>query len=177
LGVEKKLTCDRRLDGRVSIPQLFEIHTLSPMISRLMWPLITAKTFGPKSAPAKFEQFPKEMALRPSQIRASAAESALMIPDAIHFEDKYAQLKMPVVIIASEDHRLIDIDKQSARLHSDVSQSTFHCVPENGYMIHQTATGDKPTFKNRNGFTCHHPSASIIRYTHAINGHERPDVP
>jgi hypothetical protein len=27
--------------------------------------------------------FPKEMALRPSQIRASAAESALMIPDAV----------------------------------------------------------------------------------------------
>ena len=49
-------------------------HTVSPMISRLMWPLMMAKIFGPKSAPAKFEQFPKEMALRPSQIRASAAE-------------------------------------------------------------------------------------------------------
>jgi hypothetical protein len=62
------------------------------------------------------------MALRPSQIRASAAESALMIPDAFHFEDRYADLKMPVVIIAGEDDRLIDIDKQSARLHADVSQ-------------------------------------------------------
>ena len=43
--------------------------------------MMTAMIFGPKSAPAKFKQFPKEMALRPSQIRASAAESALMIPD------------------------------------------------------------------------------------------------
>ena len=117
-------------------------HTLSPMISRLMWPLMMAKIFGPKSAPAKFEQFPKEMALRPSQIRASAAELALMIPDAFHFEDKYAELKMPVVIIAGEDDRLIDIDKQSARLHSDVSQSAFHRVAQNGHMIHQTATGE-----------------------------------
>jgi hypothetical protein len=33
-------------------------HTLSPIISRLMWPIMTAKIFGPKSAPAKFEQFP-----------------------------------------------------------------------------------------------------------------------
>ena len=115
-------------------------HTLSPMISRLMWPIMMAKIFGPKSAPAKFEQFPKEMALRPSQIRASAAESALMIPDAFHFEDKYAELEMPVVIIAGEDDRLIDIDKQSARLHSDVSQSAFHRVPQTGHMIHQTAT-------------------------------------
>ena len=117
-------------------------HTLSPIISRLMWPLMMAKIFGPKPEPAKFEQFPKEMALRPSQIRASAAESGLMIPDAFHFNDKYADLKMPVVIIAGEDDRLIDIEKQSARLHSDVSQSAFHCVAQNGHMIHQTATGE-----------------------------------
>jgi len=107
----------------------------------LMWPVMTAKIFGPKSVPAKFEQFPKEMALRPSQIRASAAESALMIPDAFHFDDKYAGLKMPVVIIAGEDDRLIDI-KQSARLHSDISQSAFHRLAQNGHMIHQTATDD-----------------------------------
>jgi pimeloyl-ACP methyl ester carboxylesterase len=115
-------------------------HTVSPMISRLTWPLMMAKIFGPKSAPSKFERFPREMALRPSQIRSSAAESALMIPDAFHFDDKYGELKMPVVIIAGEDDRLIDIDKQSARLHSDICQSAFHRVAQNGHMIHQTAT-------------------------------------
>jgi pimeloyl-ACP methyl ester carboxylesterase len=127
-----------------AIPGLGDVvgRTVSPMISRMMWPLMLAKIFGPKTAPAKFEQFPREMALRPSQIRASAAESALMISDAFHFEDRYAEMKMPIVIIAGEDDRLINIDKQSARLHSDVSQSTFHRVPKNGHMIHQTATGE-----------------------------------
>ena len=115
-------------------------YTLAPMLSRLIWPLMMAKIFGPKSPPSKFQKFPKEMALRPSQIRASAVESALMIPDAFHFDGKYAHLKMPVVIIAGEDDRLIDI-KQSARLHSDISQSAFHRVAKNGHMIHQTATG------------------------------------
>jgi pimeloyl-ACP methyl ester carboxylesterase len=117
-------------------------HTLSPIISRMIWPLMMAEIFGPRSVPDKFEGFPKEMAVRPSQIRASAAESALMIPDAFHFKDEYANLKVPVVIIAGEEDRLIDIDKQSARLHSDVSQSTFHRVPGTGHMIHQTATGE-----------------------------------
>jgi pimeloyl-ACP methyl ester carboxylesterase len=117
-------------------------HALSPMVSRLIWPLMMTKIFGPKSPPSKFDQFPKDMALRPSQIRASAAESTLMIPDAVHFEDKYAELKMPVVIIAGEEDRLIDIDKQSARLHSQVSQSAFRRVAQNGHMIHQTATGE-----------------------------------
>jgi pimeloyl-ACP methyl ester carboxylesterase len=115
-------------------------HTLSPLISRATWPLLMAKIFGPRSVPRKFEAFPKEMALRPSQIRASAAESALMIPDAFQLRNKYADLNMPVVIIAGEKDQLVDIDTQSARLHSDVSQSRFHRVPGTGHMIHQTAT-------------------------------------
>jgi pimeloyl-ACP methyl ester carboxylesterase len=115
-------------------------NTLSPIVSRLMWPLLMAKIFGPRSVPKKFDSFPKEMAVRPSQIHAAAAESALMIPDAFHFRDEYANLKMPVVIVAGEEDRLVDIDAQSARLHGDVPQSSFHRVPENGHMIHQTAT-------------------------------------
>ena len=74
-------------------------------------------------------QFPKEMALRPSQIRASAAESALIIPDAFHFEDEYADLKMPVVIIAGEDDRLIDIDKQSADCIPTFRRAPFIAFP------------------------------------------------
>ena len=126
-----------------AVPSVGDVlgHTLSPIVSRLMWPFMMTEIFGPRSVPKKFEGFPKEMAVRPSQIRASAAESALMIPEAFHFRGEYANLKMPVVIIAGEKDRLIDIDKQSARLHSDVSQSKFHRVPGTGHMIHQTATG------------------------------------
>jgi pimeloyl-ACP methyl ester carboxylesterase len=125
-----------------AVPLLGDIlgHTLSPIVSRVMWPLLMTKIFGPRSVPKKFEGFPKEMALRPSQIRASAAESALMIPDAFRFRNEYANLKMPVVIVAGEEDRLVDIDAQSSRLHHDVSQSKFRRVPETGHMIHQTAT-------------------------------------
>jgi pimeloyl-ACP methyl ester carboxylesterase len=128
--------------GAPSLPLIGDIlsHTLSPLLSRAAWPLMMAKIFGPRSVPKKFEAFPKEMALRPSQIRASAAESALMIPDAFKFRRQYADLKMPVVIIAGEQDRLVDIDTQSARLHSDISQSRFHRLAGNGHMIQQTAT-------------------------------------
>src|SRR4029450_11982655 len=98
------------------------------------------KMFGPSPVPMKFGGFPKALALRPSQIRAAAAESALMIPDAFAFRGDYATLKMPVVIIAGEEDRLIDIDKQSARLHRDVKQSMLHRIPGTGHMVHQTAT-------------------------------------
>jgi len=115
-------------------------YTVSPILSRLMWPLLTRKIFGPAPVPEKFEGFPKEMAFRPSQIRASAAESALMIPDAFAARGRHAELKMPIVIIAGADDRLIDINEQSARLHADIPHSRLHRVPGAGHMVHQTAT-------------------------------------
>jgi len=63
-----------------------------------------------------------------------------MIPDAFHFHDRYAELKMPAVIIAGENDRIVDIDTQSARLHRDVKQSKLHRLPDSGHMVHQTAT-------------------------------------
>jgi pimeloyl-ACP methyl ester carboxylesterase len=103
-----------------------------------MWPLVMRKLFGSAPVPEKFAGFPKEMAPRPSQIRASAEEAALMIPDAIAFAGDYANLKMTVVIVAGEEDRLIDIDTQSARLHRNIQQSTMHRVPGAGQMV-QTA--------------------------------------
>jgi pimeloyl-ACP methyl ester carboxylesterase len=115
-------------------------YTVSPVLSRALWPLLLRKLFGPAPVPEKFRGFSREMAVRPSQIRAGAAEAALMIPDAFGLSGAYRELKMPVVIVAGEDDRLIDIDRQSARLHQEVTQSTFHRLPRVGHMVHQTST-------------------------------------
>ncbi len=125
-----------------AIPVIGDImsHTLSPILARLMWPVAMKKIFGPSVVPEKFAGFPKEMALRPSQLRASAAESALMIPAAFAFHKEYAVLTMPVAIIAGEDDKLVDTDEQSARLHRDVPHSTLRRVAGVGHMVHQSAT-------------------------------------
>jgi pimeloyl-ACP methyl ester carboxylesterase len=125
-----------------AVPVLGDVirYTISPLLGRLMWPLLMRKMFGPAGVPEKFDAFPAEMTMRPSQIRASAAESALMIPGAFAMREGYGGLKMPVVIIAGKDDRIIDIDDQSAQLHLDISQSTFHSVAGSGHMVHQTAT-------------------------------------
>jgi pimeloyl-ACP methyl ester carboxylesterase len=125
-----------------AIPVIGDVirYTIAPVISRILWPTLLHKIFGPRAVPAKFAGFPKEMALRPSQIRASAAEAALMLPAASSHSGEYPDLKMPVTIIAGEDDRLIDIDEQSARLHRDVGQSKFSRLSGEGHMIQQTAT-------------------------------------
>ena len=80
------------------------------------------------------------MAVRPSQIRASAAESALMIPSAFSLRAEYRNLRVPLVIIAGEQDRLMNIDNQSGRLHREIKHSAFRRVACAGHMVHQTAT-------------------------------------
>jgi pimeloyl-ACP methyl ester carboxylesterase len=106
-----------------------------------MWPLLLRKIFGPSPVPEKFKGFPEEMAVRPSQIRASAAESALMIPSVHALGKQYRLLQMPVAIVAGAEDRLIETE-QSAHLHRDIQHSTLRCVPDTGHMVHQTATGE-----------------------------------
>jgi pimeloyl-ACP methyl ester carboxylesterase len=127
-----------------AIPGLGDVvsRTVSPVLSRLMWPAMLRKIFGPRSVPAKFAGFPKEMAVRPSQIRASAAEAALMVPAAFVASKTYGELEMPTIILAGEDDRLIDIDAQSARLHDEVKQSKLHRIAGAGHMIQQSDTPD-----------------------------------
>ena len=81
------------------------------------------------------------MALRPSQIRAAAVETALMIPEAYSFRGAYGHLEMPVAIVAGRDDRLVEA-QQSAELHRNIAHSTFRCIPSTGHMVHQTATAE-----------------------------------
>ena len=125
-----------------AIPVIGDIisHTLSPILARVIWPALMRKIFGPSMVPKKFTGFPKEMALRPSQLRAGAAEAALMIPAAFALQKNYAALRMPVAIIAGEDDKLVDTEKQSVRLHREIRQSTLRRVAGVGHMVHQSAT-------------------------------------
>lgn len=127
-----------------AIPGLGDIlaYTVSPILARLMWPGMLRKLFGPRSIPKKFRGFPKAMAVRPSQIRASAAEAALMIPAAFYSSKSYNELTLPVIIVAGEDDRLIDINEQSARLHVEMKQSKLHRIAGTGHMIQQSATDE-----------------------------------
>jgi pimeloyl-ACP methyl ester carboxylesterase len=126
-----------------AIPVIGDVlsHTLSPLLSRLMWPLLLRKIFGPSPVPEKFKGFPKEMAVRPSQLRAAAAEAALMIPAAGSLGNAYRQLKMPVIIVAGAEDRFIE-SEQSRKLHQEIADSILRSIPATGHMVHQTATAE-----------------------------------
>ena len=74
-------------------------YTLSPLLGRLGWSSLMSKIFSPTTISRSFSEAIKEMALRPSQLHSSAAESTLMIPNAIAMQSRYGELMMPVSIV------------------------------------------------------------------------------
>lgn len=132
---------DMALLSGPAVPLLGNVarYTIAPIASRPLWPLLLRKIFGPAPVPAKFRDFPEEMAVRPSQIRAKATASALLTPSAAAMCQDYAGLTMPVAIIAGAEDRLIDPAAQSRRLHQAIPLSSLHLVPNCGHMVHQTS--------------------------------------
>lgn len=131
-----------RLDAPLMSPPAIPIigdllrYTLSPLLGRLLWPLLTKQIFSPAPVPDRFRRLPVWMMLRPSQLRASAADSALMIPSAMVLKKHYPELSMPVAIIAGSGDHVVDTAHNSTRLHGDILHSTLKVEPGVGHMVH-----------------------------------------
>jgi pimeloyl-ACP methyl ester carboxylesterase len=132
------LRLDVLLSSPPAIPLLGDImrYTISPLLGRLVWPGVVKRMFGPANVPARFKAFPVWMALRPAQLRASAAEGALMIPAAIALRRRYKELTMPVVIMAGAEDRLVSAKHHSERLHEQLPHSDLRLPPGAGHMVH-----------------------------------------
>jgi pimeloyl-ACP methyl ester carboxylesterase len=115
-------------------------YTVSPLIGRMIWPLLKKRIFSPAEVPHKFEaRFPVWMNLRPSQMRAAAAEAALMIPAAFALRHRYHELTMPVVIMSGDGDKYVDRHVQSEQLHEELPHSTYHITHGAGHMLHHMA--------------------------------------
>ncbi len=116
-------------------------HTVSPLLSRALWPLMLKRLFGPAAVTTAFKtRYPVWMSLRPGQIKASAAETAMMIPAAMRVLRSNPEDMPPTVIVAGESDRLLGSQRHSGRLSRRLPDSQLHLVPHAGHMVHHTAT-------------------------------------
>ncbi len=141
-------TPSARLDvlfaGALALPLLGALmrHTVTPLLARALWPAVLRRVFSPAPTATAFrERYPVWMSLRPRQLGASAAEAAMMIPAAVRLLEGERQLRLPVVIVAGDQDRLLMTRWHSRRLHDRVPGSRFHGVPKAGHMVHHTAPG------------------------------------
>ncbi len=124
-----------------AIPVLGDLlrHTVAPFLGRLLAPGLIAKVFTPAPVPAAFAAFPVELSLRPSQLRASAEESAMMVPAAAALSRRYREIAVPVAVVAGTGDRIVDFHRQSERLHRELARCAIDPVTGAGHMIHHQA--------------------------------------
>jgi pimeloyl-ACP methyl ester carboxylesterase len=132
---------DSALMSWPAVPLLGDLmrYTVSPVLGRLMAPAAYRKMFAPAPlSPAFAHLFPTELCVRPSQIRAAAEEAGLMVAAAEGLAGSYAELNLPVAIVAGAGDEVVDVERHAGRLARDLPQSTLHEIPDSGHMVHYT---------------------------------------
>ncbi|OWK29930.1 2-hydroxymuconate semialdehyde hydrolase [Sphingomonas mucosissima] len=111
-------------------------YTVGPLLGVLSGSIGVRASFAPAPVSPKFADFPKALALRPSQIHASSADAALMVPSALAVSRRYGELTLPVIIMAGRGDLIVHIDKHAERLVGDIKEAELRIVPDQGHMLH-----------------------------------------
>jgi len=132
---------DVALAAAPAIPVLGDVmrYTVSPLLGRLGWDRLIKRAFSPRAPAASFSRWPKWLSLRPSQLRAAGAESALMIPAAAALRHRYSEITMPVTIFTGGGDKMVAPAPNAERLHRELLQSQLHTVQDAGHMLHYVA--------------------------------------
>ncbi len=136
------LRVDALLTAPVALPVVGDVmrYTVTAITARLMLRKTAQSMFAPREVPGNF--FPiisREMMLRPVQLRANAEDAAFMVPAAGAMSKRYAELDLPVTLIAGEDDVVVDPQAHSVRLHDELPESGLFVVPGVGHMVHYAA--------------------------------------
>jgi len=136
------LRADVILSSPPAIPVIGDVlrYTVSPVAGRVLRPGMIKGMFAPASVPERFDrEFPKDLMLRPLQLRASAEDAAMMTPVTVELREHYRELRLPVIIVTGADDQIADVGRQPERLHRELPHSEFIVVPGMGHMIHHLA--------------------------------------
>jgi pimeloyl-ACP methyl ester carboxylesterase len=135
------LRLDALLVAPGAIPVLGDVlrYTISPLFGWLTMPLTKRAMFAPAPVTARFRaEYSTAMALRPSQIRATCVDGALMVPSAMALRPHYGELSLPVAIMAGDGDKIVS-PRLAERLRAAIPGSTLRIVEGAGHMVHHVA--------------------------------------
>ncbi|RAK52704.1 alpha/beta fold hydrolase [Phenylobacterium deserti] len=130
---------DVPLLGGPAIPGLGDVmrFTASPLLGRLMTPLVLKQMFSPAEVPDHFRRgFASDMSLRPSQLRATAADTARMPLEAGKLAGRLKAVAGPVLILSGDGDRIVSCEHQSRRLARELPGGEIQVVEGAGHMLH-----------------------------------------
>jgi pimeloyl-ACP methyl ester carboxylesterase len=126
-----------------AIPVVGDIlrYTLASLTARMTLNKSVKAMFAPQLVPLDFlPLLDREILVRPTQIQADAQDAVFMIPGAARLQKQYRDIKAPVLIVAGEDDRVVDVDAHARRLKEEISGSTLSVLPRIGHMAHYAAS-------------------------------------
>lgn len=121
------------------IPGIRQLFTdaWAPMPTRLVGRLALKQLFAPADLPRHFmDCMPLGLMMRPSQIRATADDSAQMPANVARLAARYGELRLPISVIWGAGDRLVGQDDHSVRLVAEVRSAEGVSTPDMGHMIH-----------------------------------------
>lgn len=130
---------DVALQTPVSLPVLGPLlrHTVMPLLSRANAPLAIKHIFAPMEVPLLFSRlYSVPMASRPSQLKSVADDTVTMPDSAARLSEHYAELQLPVRIIAGAADQIVSTEEQSERLHLELHNSALQVLDGVGHMTH-----------------------------------------
>jgi pimeloyl-ACP methyl ester carboxylesterase len=138
-----------RLDAMIASPAATPIlgdamrYTVSALTARAMLGRAVRAMFAPAPVPDDYVRtLSREMLVRPYQLRATAEEAAFLLPSAASLAKRYASIRVPTLIVAGEDDKVIDPAKHSRRLASEIPGAELRMLPGVGHMVHFASTGE-----------------------------------
>jgi pimeloyl-ACP methyl ester carboxylesterase len=114
-------------------------YTVAPLIGELIAPGMIDKMFSPQGVSPQFARdFPTAMALRPSQVKAFAEDTAHMIAAVDRLSARYRSLFPPTAVLAGDADKIVSY-RQAQRLHGEVAGSRLDILPGGSHMVHHIA--------------------------------------
>lgn len=115
---------------------------LTPIAERLAAGSL-AKAFAPEALPERFtERSPWRLALRPASFRRNAAEVRDLEPFLDAWHPRYADLRMPVEILASRDDQVVSPILHARRLADAVGGAALREIAGVGHQLAWARTDD-----------------------------------
>ena len=127
-----------------AIPVLGDVlrYTISPVMGWFLAPSLIETLFAPVPVPQRFSKnFSLPIALRPWQLRATAAEAVTKVPAAAALQNSYRSIRAPTAIVAGDADQVADVARQSLRLHKTLPQSRLWLLRGAGHMPHYSSPG------------------------------------
>lgn len=113
--------------------------TVGPSMARSAIPKLSSAMFEPQPVTERFRRmYPAGLATRPSQIEASADDTAALDATTARMAPHYGQIDCPVTVVTGSGDGIVDPDRQSRRFAEAVGHARLIVVRAGGHMVHHS---------------------------------------